>query len=230
MTAVETGTDGNVEPNTITIVPRGEDPVALKVATTRRRRPAARTRSSRRSTRRTSTARSRRSTATLPDAFAAAIDGPVDGPGGATVFAETAVLGEPTPTVDPATLVGQEVETFELGSTATGTVVAVDAAPVEAIAEGAAARETSVGPRAGRRLDRHRGRRRPVANGQVVSFPVTAPDGQVAVLDPDELQGDDPRQAVEEAPADPRAVRRRRAHVWPDWVGSIPGMDSRVTA
>ena len=39
------------------------------------------------------------------------------------------------PTVDPPTLVGQEVESFTLGLSATGTVLAVDASPVEAIAE-----------------------------------------------------------------------------------------------
>ena len=41
----------------------------------------------------------------------------------------------PSPTPDPATLVGQEVQTFTLGLSATGTVLAVDSSPVEAIAE-----------------------------------------------------------------------------------------------
>ena len=45
------------------------------------------------------------------------------------------MLGAATPTVDPTTLVGQEVASFELGLSATGTVTAVDEAPVEAIAE-----------------------------------------------------------------------------------------------
>ena len=45
------------------------------------------------------------------------------------------MAGDPIPNVDPATLVGQEVETFTLGMSATGTVLAVDASPVEAIAE-----------------------------------------------------------------------------------------------
>ena len=43
--------------------------------------------------------------------------------GGATVFPETGSLGEATPTVAPETLVGQEVATFALGLSATGTVV-----------------------------------------------------------------------------------------------------------
>jgi hypothetical protein len=53
------------------------------------------------------------------------------------VFPETAVLGESAPAVDPESLVNQEVESFTLGLTANGTVLAVDASPVEAIVESA---------------------------------------------------------------------------------------------
>ena len=53
-------------------------------------------------------------TAKLADAFAAELESGAGGPVNATVFAETAVLGEATPTVDPATLVGKEQESFEL--------------------------------------------------------------------------------------------------------------------
>ena len=56
----------------------------------------------------------------LAAAFEARLADPSIAPEGATVFAETATLGEATPTVDPATLVGQEIETFELGLSATG--------------------------------------------------------------------------------------------------------------
>ena len=46
--------------------------------------------------------------------FADQVADPSLAPAGATVFPETAILGEPTPSVDPATLVGTEAATFEL--------------------------------------------------------------------------------------------------------------------
>ena len=55
-------------------------------------------------------------------------------PAGSTVFAATGKLSTPTPNVDPATLINVEEPTFQLGATATGTVVAVDASLVEQVA------------------------------------------------------------------------------------------------
>ena len=40
---------------------------------------------------------------------------------GSTVFGETASLGTPTYSVDPATLLGDEIETFDMGASASGT-------------------------------------------------------------------------------------------------------------
>ena len=49
---------------------------------------------------------------------------------GATVFPDTGVLGTPVPSVDPATLVGQEIATFDLSADGdSGTVIAVKTAP-----------------------------------------------------------------------------------------------------
>ena len=55
-------------------------------------------------------------------------------PQNAQVYPDTAVLGDPTTSVDPATLVGQALPTFDLGLNATGSVIAVDASPVEGVA------------------------------------------------------------------------------------------------
>ena len=67
--------------------------------------------------------------------FATEVQHPNDVPEGTTPFPDTAVLGDPTPSVDPKTLVGQEVDTFTLGLSADGTVLAADASPAEAIGE-----------------------------------------------------------------------------------------------
>ena len=62
--------------------------------------------------------------------FALAVQDPQGVPPGATVYPSTAVLGDAVPAPDPATLVDTEVETFTLGLSATGTVLAVDTGPV----------------------------------------------------------------------------------------------------
>jgi hypothetical protein len=125
VTAVEPGTDGNVEPNTIVIVPQGEDPQALRCgqsggAVGRDPRGIPKIVQAD-----VDAAIDQLSTA-LDVAFQARLADPSIAAPGATVFNETAVLGEATPTVDPATLVDQEVATFELELAATGTVVTVD--------------------------------------------------------------------------------------------------------
>ena len=130
VTAVDGGPDGNVDAGTITIVPSGENSFFLKVTNPQptSRRDAAR--SSAASPRPTSTGRWRHSTCRSQQAFQEAMADPALETDGATVFPSTGQLGEPTPTVDPDTLVGQEVTTFELGLSADGTVIAVDEAPV----------------------------------------------------------------------------------------------------
>ncbi|HEY4189399.1 MAG TPA: baseplate J/gp47 family protein, partial [Candidatus Limnocylindrales bacterium] len=70
----------------------------------------------------------------LEATFATDAANPPGVPATMTVFEETAVLGDPVPSVDPKTLVGQEVDSFTLHVTADGTVLAADASPAEAIA------------------------------------------------------------------------------------------------
>src|SRR6185295_16564850 len=65
------------------------------------------------------------------DAWTAAPD---DLPAGATAFPATGQLGTPVPSVDPSTLIDVEEPTFQLGATATGTVVAVDPSQVDQVA------------------------------------------------------------------------------------------------
>jgi len=225
VTAVEPGTAGNVEPNTIVVVPRGEDPQALKVVNpdaitggTHEEFPVVAQEDVDAAVVALS-ARIATDTSTVAAAQAANPD--------RTVFEETLTVGEPTPNVDPSTFVGQEIESFELQMTAQATILAVDPGPVAAIAETlirglvkpghdlvAGSIDVTVGS--------------PVVTGQSVSFPVTARAQQVAILDAAEL-----RELVMGKPLDTaRALLAPFGEVeltaWPDWVSSVPTLADRV--
>ncbi|MHB8460914.1 MAG: hypothetical protein ACYDAK_08070 [Candidatus Limnocylindrales bacterium] len=77
-------------------------------------------------------------TASLTTQLTAQLDATIADPSqvlpGSTVFPETKAMTAATPTVDPTTLVGQQVTSFSYGLTATGSVTAVDLAAVEALA------------------------------------------------------------------------------------------------
>jgi hypothetical protein len=224
--AVKKGTTGNVEPNAITVIPAAEDPVALTV-----RNKAATSGGTREEFPQVDQDDVEEAiaslTAKLPDTFAAAIASGDGVPEGAEVFDETAALGEPTATVDPATLLGQEVETFDLELTATGTVIAVDASPVEDIAEARLLSNVGSDHRLVENSIQYERGDPTVANGQV-SFPITASAARVALLDPAELLGKIEGQTVEGARAILAEFGDVEISTWPEWVSTIPGIDSRV--
>lgn len=164
----------------------------------------------------------------LEEAFAAAVGGGAGAPEGATPFPETAVLGEAAPTVDPATLLNREVESFELGLRATGTVIAVDDSPVERIAE--------------QRLLQNVGADNRLVDGSVeivpgdpavengeVRFPVSARAERVRILDPADLIARIKGRTVEEAEAILAEFGEVEITTWPEWVTTITGLDSRLS-
>lgn len=227
ITAVSPGTGGNVEPNTITVVPADEDPLTLKV-----RNRAATSGGAHEEFPRISQADLDAAlealTPKLEEAFAAAVGGGAGAPEGATPFPETAVLGEPTPTVDPATLLNQEVETFDLGLRATGTVIAVDDSPVERIAE--------------QRLLQNVGADHRLVDGSVeivagdptvengeVRFPVRARAERVRLLDPADLLARIKGRTVDDAETTLSEFGEVEITTWPEWVTTITGVDSRLS-
>ena len=227
VTAVQAGPAGNVEPNTILTIPADEDPLTLKV-----RNRAATTGGSREEFAQIAQADIDAAVEALgprlTEAFAAAVDGGAGAPQGATPFPETAVLGESAPTVDPATLVGQEVETFELGLRASGTVIAVDDSPVEAIAETRLLANVGADHRLVEgSIDIDQGE--PTVAGGEVSFPVTARAERVRILDSADLLTRIKGQTVEQAESILSAFGDVEITTWPDWVTTIPSVDSRVT-
>jgi len=225
--AVKAGTAGNVPANAITVVPPAEDPTLTKV---RNPNPTAGGKHEEfpRIGQEDVDASMVALQAKLADAFEAALADGAGAPANATVFAETAELGDSMPTVDPATLVGKEVATFELGLAASGTVIAVDASPVINIAETRLL--SNVGP--DHRLVEGSVEITPgdpTVTGGEVSFPVTARARRVPILDPAELLAAIKGRTINEA----RSILAQFGDVvitpWPEWVTTIPGVESRVT-
>ncbi len=226
VTAVEPGPEGNVEPNTILTIPRGESPVTLSVTN-----PEATTGGTREEFPRVSPGDVDKAMEaldiSLQEAFAEQVADPALAPPGSTVFEETAVLGEATPTVDPTTLVGTEAATFELGMTATGTVTAVDDAPVASIAESRLRESVAAGSQlVGDSITVDVGEA--IVTGGVVSFPVTASATQVAVLDPAELKALVLGKTSDEARAILAPYGTTEITLAPDWVTTIPTFENRV--
>jgi len=226
VTAVDKGTAGNVEPNTITVIPRGEDPIALDVLN-----PDATTGGTRQEfpkvTQKDIDAALSALQPALAAEFMAKLADPSIAPPGATVFPETGVLGAATPTVDPTTLLNQEVESFELGLSATGTATAVDEEPVQTVAE---AKLVATIDADHELVDGsvHVEVMPAVVTDGVVSFPATASATQIAILDPDELKAMVLGQSVEQATATLEPYGKVTITTWPDWVSSIPTMEGRV--
>ncbi len=226
VTAVTAGPEGNVEPNTIVVIPRGEDPISLDV-----NNPDATSGGKRDEFPKVTQEDVNGAIATLNTQLDAAFVDQLKDPSiaapGATVFPETRVLGPGAPNVDPATLVGQEIESFDLGLTATGTATAVDEAPIQRVAE----ERLKAGIDAGHHLvaDSVEVTVEPavVAGGQI-SFPASASARQTAVLDPNELKRQVMGKPLDEARSILGAYGDVTLSAWPDWVSTVPTLDGRV--
>jgi hypothetical protein len=134
----------------------------------------------------------------------------------------------PLPSPDPLTLIGQEIETFDLAMSAKGTVIAVDASPVQTIAQARLLSNVGSGYRlvdGSIRIDQGD----PVVTGGVVSFPVTATATRVRIVDPDALRAMVKGQSVDQARALLTPYGQVSITTWPGWVSSITGFDSRLT-
>ena len=166
--------------------------------------------------------------ARLKSAFEAAASSPSGLPEGAVSYPDTAVLGKATPDTDPATLPGTQENSFSLGLSATGTMVAVDPSPINAIGEAAASKSVQAGYRlvpgsvvvkvgAGNAAD------------GVVTFDVRASSKRIRLLDAAALRA----LVLGRTEADARAALSSYGTVsisfWPGWVSSVPGNADRVT-
>jgi hypothetical protein len=226
VTAVDAGPDGNVEPNTILTIPRGEDPLTLDVTNPDATKGGTRDEFPRIVQADVDAAMTALTTR-LQTAFSDRLDDPELTVDGTTVFPDTGTLGDPSFSVDVATLVGDEVEAFDLGASASGTVLAVDEAAVQTVAE--ANITSSVG--SGFELVDGSSQFEPspaVIDGGIVTFPVVATARQRLVVDPAAIEAEILGKPLSEARAVLERYGRVDLSVWPDWVGSIPAFDARV--
>ena len=226
VTAVDAGPDGNVPPNSIKNVPRGEEPFFLKV-----NNPEATTGGKHTEFKRVKQEDVDAAVAALTAELAAKFEDRLDDPDlpgdAASVFPETKALGTPTFDLEPASLVGQEVESFELKSTSSGTVIAVDTTPVQAVAE--ARIQSSVTP--GYQLIDGSSDVDPAPaeiSGGVITFPVVVTARQLLVLDTEAIKREIMGKPLSQAREILATYGEAQLEVWPDWVGTVPTLDSRV--
>jgi hypothetical protein len=226
VTAVDAGPDGNVAANAILSVPRGEEPLFLKVTNPDPTSGGSRTEFAR-VTQDDVDAAVAALTDSLDSAFADRLDDDDLAPPDHTVFPETAELGLAVTTVDPDSLVGQEVESFELGASAMGTVLAVDSAPVREIAEARLAASVEAGHEM---VDGSSEitEAPAVVEGGTITYPVVVTARQVPLLDPAVLEAEILGRPVEEARSILELYGTVDMEVWPDWVATVPTFDARV--
>jgi hypothetical protein len=224
--AVRNGTPGNVPVNAITVVPPAEDPSITQVRNQAPTEGGSRTEFPQVAQEDVDKALEALREQ-LDASFRDQLSDPSVAPEGATIFDQTAVLGEAAPSANLEELVGQELEEFELGLTATGTVVAVDPSPVESIAKSRL--ESFVSP--GFQLVDDSVRiepGEPVIEGQTVQFPVTVQASQVQVPDAAELKRMIMGKTADEARSALAPFGEVDLDLWPDWVTSVPTLDARV--
>ncbi len=226
ITAVKAGKDGNVGARRINVVPARYNRTVISVTN-----PAPTTGGSETSFTRVSRKDVDAALASLQEdletQFAAEIENPAIVPEGSTGFPETAVLGEAVPSVDPTTLVNQEVESFSLALDATGTMLAVDPSPVEPMAAARLASEVTPGYELVEGSTRVRTGDGTVVDG-VVTFEAVGVAKEIRPVDGSALAA----QVLGLSEADARAVLDPYGEVkvvlWPDWVDRVPTLQQRV--
>lgn len=226
VTAVEDGAAGNVPANAIRVVPRGEDPELTKVNNaaptgggTSEEFPQI--------TQGDVDAALAELNGRLALEFERILGDPNQVPDDLTLFPSTRVLEASLPTTDPTTLVGQELAEFPLGVATTGSVIAVDEAPVATVAQ------TLIEQRVDDGFELVDGSVQvtpgnPTVIGEQISFPVDASAEQLRVIDVASLEDAIQGQPVERARELLEPYGTVSIDVWPDWVSAIPTADSRV--
>jgi hypothetical protein len=218
--AVLPGPAGNVGAETVTVIPKGENKNLTKVTN-----PDPMTGGTHTETPEVSQQDVDAAMAALTTQLRGDLDTQVREatgvPAGTTLFEATKTLGTPTPSVDPATLVGQEVAMFDLGLTATGTVLGVDPTPVTAIAEQRLTEQVGDGWQL-QSGSTHVDVGAPSLDGSVVTFPVSVTGTRARVVDHDALLRQILGLDLAQARARLAAYGRVEVTLWPDWVTTIP--------
>ncbi len=224
--AVVAGVGGNVDAGAITVVPRGVNKNAISVTNPEPISGGARTESPQVSQADVDAALAALQVLLRSDLDAIAAD-PTDVPPGTRLFGQTGIVSEAAPTVDPATLVGTDAAEFELEMTGTGTVLGVDPAPLDALAEARLAERVQDGWRV---VDASIvvtvGE--PSLFGQSVTFPVSVRATQVRVVDEETVIAAVRGLMLADAKMRLEAYGDVEISLWPDWVSNVPDDPSKV--
>jgi len=225
--AVIAGPDGNVNNNTVTVVPKGENKNLLKVTN----KEAMSGGESRQATE-VSQADLDAATAAISTALQADLEAQVAAgtgvPVGATAFPATAVIGDAVYATDPATLLATEATEFTLDATATGTVLGVDPGPISGLAEaqlrsrvtpGWTLVDNSIQPTLGT----------PTVIGEVISYPVSITGTQIHDVDEAALLAEIKGLVLADARARLDDYGDVEISLWPDWASTIPTRADRIS-
>ncbi len=226
--AVKPGTEGNVPANAIRVVPPGESSLFLAVHNAQPTSGGTHTETPEISQAELDTAMAALQ-GDLEAAFRENIASGAGAPADTTLFPETATLGAVTPGIDPATLVGQALATYDLKLSAHGTVIAVDPGPVRTLAESALAAAVDASHRLVADsvvIDVGAGT---VGEDGQVTFEAMARATQVAIVDPAVLRALVKGKTLAEARAAMATYGDATVSIWPDWANTVTTVDARLT-
>lgn len=221
------GTAGNVAAGAINQIPSGYDPVVLSVTNTQPTTGGVHDETPQISQQDIDAAMTQLTTA-LRDDFDRQVREGTGVPAGTTLFDDTKALGTATPSLDPATLLGQAVSQFQLGLSATGTVLGVDPSPIKALAEARLASQVGEGwqlATGSTTIDVGA----PSVSESVVSFPVTVTATRNRVVDREALLAQIRGLVLAEARGRLDEYGQVQITLWPDWVSTIPTDTSRIS-
>ncbi len=227
VTAVASGPDGNVEKETITIVPKGENRVLLQVTNREPTTGGERTESPE-----VSQADVDAALLAIDGALAAELNEQVSEgttiPPGVEVFDQTQVVGPPEFATDPASLVGSASLEVDLVATAEGSILGVDSTPIEAIAQARLQERVAEGwalAPGSTTFDLGV----PTVLGETVVYPVSIAATQVRDVDQAALAELVRGLLLADARSQLDDFGNVEITLWPDWVTTIPRSPDRIT-
>jgi hypothetical protein len=165
--------------------------------------------------------------AALEANFQAALTEPAAVPSGSSLFPESAQLGIASCSPDPAGLLNQEMDSFQLDCQATGTATMADLSGIVAMAE----RRARASVRTGYSLVASSITTKvgdTVTDGSALSVPVTVEAVQVPNLDSGVLRNLVLGKSLDEARSILSKYGDVKISVSPDWASSMPSFDFRI--
>jgi hypothetical protein len=149
-------------------------------------------------------------------------------PPGATLFAQTQLVGPYEYATDPTSLVGSSEEEVQLDATAEGTVLGVDPSPIQAIAEARLQSHVAEGwSLAAGSTTFELGI--PSILGEAVTYPVSIAGTQVHDVNQAALVTEIRGRPLTEARSRLDDFGDVEVTLWPDWVTTIPKNADRIT-